>query len=116
MNRVILIMDEHSHVADICSDEKIELYFISPSCPNDRVYLYRSVQVGTKFVDEQIRDWPIWSSTEVDHVFQRDVRRYGEKEAWRRWDRRWFRGPLADAFKHGKDYEASNAKCRQASD
>ena len=42
MNRVTLTFAANGDIARICSDEPIELYWVCPHCPQDRVCTNRS--------------------------------------------------------------------------
>lgn len=54
MNRVTITLNEGGDIVRICSDEPIECFFVSPHTPEDRVYLYGSVDVGPQHVREEI--------------------------------------------------------------
>lgn len=57
MNRITLTIDEHGSIVRICADAEVEIYFVEPSRPEERVYRYGSTQVGPEHVDEQIDGW-----------------------------------------------------------
>lgn len=59
MNRVTLTLNPNGDIERICSDEPIELYFVSPHTPGDRVYLYSSVDVGPQYVREEIGSYAV---------------------------------------------------------
>lgn len=54
MNRITLTFDEGGSIVRICSDEPVEVFFVSPHTPHDRVYLYGSNDVGPQYVREEI--------------------------------------------------------------
>lgn len=54
MNRITLTLDRNGDIDRICSDEPVEVYFVSPHTPADRVYLYGGVEVGPQFVRQEI--------------------------------------------------------------
>lgn len=58
-NRVTLTFDEGGGIVRICSDEPVEVYFVSPHTPHDRVYLYGSTDVGPQHVREEIGGYAV---------------------------------------------------------
>lgn len=54
MNSITLTIDEHGGIFRICADEEIEVYFVQPSVPEERVYRYGATRVGPEYVDVQI--------------------------------------------------------------
>ena len=59
MNRITLTLNEHGEVVRICSDEPIEIYFVSPHTPHDRVYIYNSVNIGPQHVHAEIGEYVV---------------------------------------------------------
>lgn len=59
MNRVTIELTANGEIGTICSDEPIELYFVSPSTPRDRVYLYDAVKIGPEHVRSQIGGYSV---------------------------------------------------------
>jgi hypothetical protein len=53
MNRIALTLDRGC-VAKVCADDALEVYFVDPSAPRDRVYLYGATEVGPQFVRQEI--------------------------------------------------------------
>lgn len=58
MNRITLTLDR-GNVVKICSDEPVDVYFVDPAVPHDRVYLYGSVEVGPQFVRREIGGYAV---------------------------------------------------------
>jgi hypothetical protein len=59
-NRITITWSKKG-IVRICSDEPVELYEITPFVPRDRVYLRSDVEIGSKFVDEELGSDPIGS-------------------------------------------------------
>jgi hypothetical protein len=59
MNRVTITFEKNGDIGRICSDAPIELYFVCPHIPEDRVYLYGGVEVGPKFVRREIGGYAV---------------------------------------------------------
>jgi hypothetical protein len=54
MNRITFTLDENGHLVHICADQKVEVYFIQPSTPRDRMYRWSSLVTGKAAVEEEI--------------------------------------------------------------
>jgi hypothetical protein len=59
MKRITFTFDERGLIRSICADEEVEVYFVSPHVPRDRVYRCSSLRVGPEHVDEEIKGWPV---------------------------------------------------------
>ena len=57
--RVALVLSPEGHVINLVSDEPITALFICDHVPRDRVYHFRSVEVGREKVDEIVGSSPI---------------------------------------------------------
>jgi len=64
VNRVTLTLDHKGDITRICSDEPVELYFVNPHTPHDKVYLYGSVEVGPQFVQQEIGGYAVGHATD----------------------------------------------------
>ena len=64
MNRITLTMNQNGEIVRICSDEPVEVYYVSPHTPHDRVYLYGSVFVGPQHVREEIGSYAVGHATD----------------------------------------------------
>lgn len=49
MNRVVILLDKNGDLSVVASDEPVEVYVVSESAPDDRVYLYNA-KVGPRAV------------------------------------------------------------------
>jgi hypothetical protein len=54
LSRVTITLKANGDIDRVCSDEPIELYFVSPHTPEDRVYLFAAVNVGPQHVRQEI--------------------------------------------------------------
>jgi hypothetical protein len=59
MKRITFTFDERRLIRSICADEEVEVYFVSPHVPRDRVYRWSSLRVGPEHVNEEIEGWPV---------------------------------------------------------
>jgi hypothetical protein len=66
VNRVVLKFNKRGFIDRVLSDEEIEVYWVEPRFPHDRVNLVTTTLVGEKFVDKEICGYPIGHAT--DHI------------------------------------------------
>lgn len=59
MNRICIIQDDRGDITGICADEPIEVYFVNPHLPQDRVYLYSSADFGPQHVRAAIGGYSV---------------------------------------------------------
>ena len=71
MNRLCIVLDKHGQIDEICADEPLEIYWVDPHVPHDRVYLYQSAKIGPQHVREQIGGYAVGHAD--DGTFGGDV-------------------------------------------
>ena len=54
MNRFCILLDEKGEIDRLVADEPIEIYWVDPRVPHDRVYKYEAADFGPQFVRELI--------------------------------------------------------------
>lgn len=54
MNRIAIYLNQDGEIQQISSDTPVEIFFVDPDIPIDRVYRYESTIIGPEFVQEQI--------------------------------------------------------------
>ena len=59
MNRLCIVLDQHGQISEICADEPLEIYWVDPSVPHDRVYLYQSAKIGPQYVRQLIGGYAV---------------------------------------------------------
>lgn len=59
MNRVCITQDKNGDITGICADEPVEIYFVNPHLPHDRVYLYMAADFGPHHVRAAIGGYPV---------------------------------------------------------
>jgi hypothetical protein len=59
MNRITITFKSNGDIGDICSDEPVEIYFVDPNMPADRVYLYQSAKIGPEHVRNEIGGYAV---------------------------------------------------------
>ena len=59
MNRLTITLTENGEIGTICADSPLEIYFVCPHVPHDRVYLYGAANIGPEFVREQIGGYSV---------------------------------------------------------
>jgi hypothetical protein len=60
MIRITITTDDKGDIVRICSDKPVELYWVYPHAKcGDYVYFRGGVEIGSKFVEEELKKHPI---------------------------------------------------------
>jgi hypothetical protein len=59
MNRICIVIDKNGDITDIAADTEIEIFWVAPHCPRDRVYKYESAEIGPEYVRKWIGGYPV---------------------------------------------------------
>ena len=59
MNRFCILLDKNGEIDRLCADQAVEIYFVDPRVPHDRVYKYGSADFGPQFVRDLIGGYAV---------------------------------------------------------
>lgn len=59
MNRIAITFDTNGNIQQISADAPVEIYFVDPNFPRDRVYRYEAARIGPQYVRDQISGYAV---------------------------------------------------------
>lgn len=59
MNRFCILLDKNGEIDRLIADQEVEIFFIDPRVPHDRVYKYGAGNFGPQFVRELIGGYAV---------------------------------------------------------
>lgn len=59
MNRFCILLDKNGEIDRLVADQELEIFFVDPRVPHDRVYKYSAADFGPEFVRELIGGYAV---------------------------------------------------------